>query len=253
MALSALREAFRVDNVARGLDHTRTQYVTAFGDYVANASTTFTAGMLVDLNASREVIISVGAAPYGWAKYNKNTGFYAAVVGEYIQLNGTTATNLAHANIRPAAGAVAGVRVAAALTGVAYTEGGGSDYTVNYTNGTVVRTGGSTIPDGGYVYVNYQYAMTAQELDDDGHNFWNFDNDVTIQGSKVTVITGEATIFTTAYDSSQTYTVGTALTAGTTAEVLEGMVTVGGGGAAVGTVVQIPTPSDPFLGIRSTF
>lgn len=252
MALSATREAFRVDNVARGLDHQRTQYVTAYGDYVANSSTTFSAGMLVDLNSSGEVIISVGVRPHGWVKYNKNTGFYAAVVGEYIQLNGLVATSLAHANIRPAAGAVAGVRVAAALTGAAYTEGGASDYTVNYTNGTVVRVGGTTIPDGGYVYVNYQYALTAQELLDDGQNFWNYDNDVSIQGNKVTVITGDATIYTTAYDSSQTYSVNDALTAGTTAEVLTGHVTKGGAGLAVGYVVQIPTPSDPFLGIRST-
>lgn len=253
MALSAQREAFRVDNVARGLDHQRTQYVTAYGDYVANSSTTFSAGMLVDLNSSQEVIVSVGVRPHGWAKYNKNTSFYAAVVGEYIQLNALVATSLAHANIRPAAGGVAGVRVAAALTGAAYTEGGGSDYTVNYTNGTIVRVGGSTIADGGYVYVNYQYALTAQELNDDGHNFWNFDNDVTIQGDKITVISGDATIYTTAYDSSITYSINDALTAGTTAEVLTGHVTVGGAGLAVGYVVQVPTPSDPFLGIRSTF
>ena len=253
MALSTRREAFRVDNVARGLDHQRTQYLTAYGDYVANATTTFTAGMLVDLNASREVIISVGVRPHGWCKYNKDTGFYAAVVGEYIQLNALVATSLDHANIRPAVGAIAGVRVAAALTGAAYTEGGGNDYAVNYVNGTVVRDGASTIADGGYVYVNYQYALTAQELNDDGHNFWNFDNDVTVQGDKVTVITGAATLYTTAYDSHQTFSVNDALTAGTTAEVLEGMVTKGGAGLAVGYVVQIPTPDDPYLGIRSTF
>jgi hypothetical protein len=253
MALSARREAFRVDNVARGLDHQRTQYLTAFGDYVANATTTFSAGMLVDLNSSQEVIISVGVTPYGWCKYNKDTGFYASVVGEYIQLNGLVATSLEHANVRPAVGGAAGVRVAAALTGAAYTEGAGNDYSVNYTNGTVVRDAATTIADGAYVYVNYQYALTAQELNDDGHNFWNFDNDVTIQGNKVTVITGEATIYTTAFDSSQTYSINDALTAGTTAEVLTGMVTKGGAGAAVGRVVQVPTPDDPYLGIRSTF
>lgn len=252
MALSATREAFRVDTVARGLDHQRTQYVTAYGDYVANATTTFSAGMLVDLNSSREVIISVGVRPHGWVKYNKNTSFYAAVVGEYIQLNGLVATSLAHANLRPAVGGAAGVRVAAALTGAAYTEGAGNDYVVNYTNGTIVRDAATTIADGGYVYVSYQYALTAQELLDDGQNFWNFDNDVTIQGDKVTVITGEADIYTTAYDSSQTYSINDALTAGTTAEVLTGHVTKGGAGLAVGYVIQVPTPSDPFLGIRST-
>ena len=254
MALSAQREAFRVDTVQRGFDHQRSQYVTAFGDYIANSSTTFSAGMLVDLNTSQEIIRSVGSAPFGWAKYNKGTSYYASIVGEYIQLNGVVATSLAHANVRPAVGGAAGVRVASALTGAAFTEGAGSDYTVNYTNGTVVRTAGSTIADGGYVYVNYQYAMTAQELNDDGHNFWNFDDDVTIQGGKITVITGPgAMIFTTAYDPSITYTVGATLTAGTTAEVLTGLVTVGGAGATAGTVFQVPTPDDPFLGIKTSF
>ena len=252
MALSSRREAFRVDNVARGLDHQRTQYLTAFGDYVANSSTTFYSGMLVDINANQEVIISAGASPLGWAKYNRTTTFYGAVIGEYIQLNGTTATSLAHANVR-SAGGTDGVRVAAALTSTAYVEGAGDDYTVNYTNGTVVRTAGSTIPDGGYVYVNYQYALTARELLDDGQNFWNFDNDVTIQGDKITVITGDATIYTTAYDASQTYAINDALTAGTTAASLSGLVTKGGAGLAIGKCIQVPTADDPYLGVLSTF
>lgn len=253
MALTGRREAFRVDTIASGFDHQRSQFTQAYGDYVANSATTFQAGMLVDMNTSQEIIRSVGSAPFGWVKYNKNTSFWGVVVGEYIQLNGTTATSLAHANIRPAAVGVAGVRVAAALTGSAYTEGAGSDYVVNYTNGTVTRSAGSTIPDGGYVYVNYQYQLTAQEIADNGHNFWNFDDDVTVQGGKVTVITGPCMIFTTAYDTSVTYTIGATLTAGTTAEVLEGLVTVGGAGASVGTVFQVPTADDPFLGIKSNF
>lgn len=256
MALSQYRGAFQVDTIARGLDVKRSQYVEAFGDWVANSTTTFASGMLVSLNNSGEVIRSTGAAGtlLGIAKYNKGTSYYASVVGEYIQLVGTTATNLAHANLRVAAGSVLGVRVAAALTGAAYTEGGGSDYTVNYTNGTITRVGGGTIPAGGYVYVNYQYLLTAAELDADGHNFWNKDDDVTIQGSKVTVIAPEgALIFTTQYDPHATYAVNDALTAGTTVEVLEGLVTVGGAGAAVGRVVQVPTADDPWLAYRPTF
>jgi len=256
MALSQYRGAFQVDTIARGLDVKRSQYVEAFGDWVANSTTTFSAGMLVSLNSSGEVIKSTGAAGtlLGIAKYNKGTSYYGSVVGEYIQLVGVVATSLAHANIRSSAGALLGVRVAAALTGVAYTEGG--DYTMNYTNGTVVRlpAPGGTIPDGGYVYVTYQYLLTAAELDADGHNFWNKDDDVTIQGSKVTVIAPEgALIFTTQYDPHATYAVNDALTAGTTAEVMEGLVTVGGAGAAVGRVVQVPTADDPWLAYRPTF
>ena len=253
MALTGKREAFRIDTIASGFDHQRSQFIQAFGDYVANSATTFQAGMLVDMNTSNEIIRSVGSAPFGWVKYNKNTALFGSIVGEYIQLNGVVATSLAHANLRAAVGSAAGVRVASALTGSAFTEGAGSDYVVNYTNGTVVRTAGSTITDGAYVYVNYMYQLTAQELADQGHNFWNFEDDVTIQGGKVTVITGPCQIFTTAYDPSITYTVGATLTAGTTAEVLTGLVTVGGAGATVGTVLQVPTADDPFLGIKSNF
>lgn len=252
MALEPRREAFRVDTIARGFDHQRSQFVTAFGDYVADATTSFQAGMLVDLDASGNVTLTAGAAPFGWAKYNKTSSFYGAIVGEYIQLTGVVATNLDHANVRPATGGAAGVRVASALTGVAFTEGAGSDYVVNYTNGTVTRTAGSTIVSGDYVYVNYQYLLTARELADDGHNFWNFDDDVTVQGDKITVITSPgAMLYTTMFDTSITYTIGATLTAGTTAEVLRGLVTVGGAGANVGTVIQLPTADDPFLGFKT--
>jgi len=253
MTLSSQRQAFQVDTVARGLDLNRSQYITAFGDYVALSTTTFSAGMLVDLNSDQQIIKSVGVAPFGWAKYNKTTSFYGAVVGEYIQLNGTSVpTNLSHANLLNVGIASAGVRVAAALTGSAYTET--TNYAVSYTNGTIVRVS-TGIPDGGYVYVSYQYAMTAQELSDDGHNFWNFDDDVTIQGGKVTVITGDAILFTTAYDPAQTYTVGLQLEAGVAADNLTGYVTVAGGSGTfnVGTVFQVPTPDDPYLGIKTSF
>ena len=255
MALTGRQEAFRVDSIASGFDHQRSQFVTSFGHYVANSTTTFQAGMLVDMNSSQEIIVSVGVAPFGWTKYNKTSSFYGVVVGEYIQLNGVVATSLAHANIRPAAAAVEGVRVAAALTGVAFTEGGGNDYAINYTNGTVVRDAASTIADGGYVFVNYQYLLTSQEIQDNGHNFWNFDDDVTIQGGKVTVITGPCTIFTTAFDTNKTFTIGQTVYAGTTTDVLEGFVTdtTGSGSFAVGVVIQLPTADDPFLGIKSNF
>ena len=253
MALTGRQEAFRVDTIAAGFDHTRSQWVTAFGHYVANSATTFQAGMLVDMNSDGEIIKSVGAAPFGWTKYNKTSSFYGVVVGEYIQLSGIATVELDHSNVREAT--LVGVRVAAELTGTAWEEG--RDYTMSHAHGTVTRidSGGSSITDGDYVYVNYQYALTVQEVQDNGHNFWNFSDDVTIQGGKVTVITGNAMIFTTAYDSSETFTIGATLYAGTTAELLEGFVTnaSGSGSFVVGTVLQLPTADDPFMGIKSTF
>jgi hypothetical protein len=145
-----------------------------------------------------------------------------------------------------------GVCVSVALNGTPLVEDGVGDYTVSYTNGTITRLATSTIADGGYVYVNYQWELTAAEKEREGHNFWNYDDDVTVQGGKVTVITGaDAIIYTTSFDPSVQYAINTKVRCGTTAIAKEGILTTAGSGAYVGYVVQVPTAADPFLGIRS--
>ncbi len=250
MAFSPRMEAFQVSSRAIGIDLKRSVISRNLGTYVANASTTFRAGMLVQLNAAQEVIICDGTEPFGFAKYTKSNTLYATVTAERIQLTGTTASNLEHANLW-VPGATGGIRVVDAATGaVVYTEGGGSDYTVNYTNGTVVRVGGSTIVSGSYVLVDYSYQVTEDELKFEGRNFWNFNDDVTIQGDKITVINDWSIIFTTQYDTAQTYAVNDALTAGVTGDTKQGLVTKGGAGAFIGNVFQVPTADDPFLGVK---
>lgn len=242
-------EAFRVSSRAIGIDLMRTQYTRNLGTYVANASTTFRAGMLVSLNSAQEIVVCDGVAPFGFAKYTKANTLYAAVVAEQIQLTGVVATNLAHANLWAAAGTGA-VRVTD-ITGVTvYTEGGGSDYTVSYVNGQVTRVGGGTIGDGDLVLVDYQYQVSEQDLKFEGRNFWNFTDDVTIQGDKITVINDWSFIYTTQYDPSQTYAVNDVLLAGAVGDTKSGLVTKAGAGAHIGRVFQPPTADDPFLGIR---
>jgi len=252
MAFSPQMEAFRVSSRAIGIDLMRTQYTRNLGIYVANATAIFRAGMLVQLNSSQEVEICGNGGvtkPFGFAKYNKASTLYAAVVSEQITLNGTVATNLAHANLW-VPGATGGVRVFNLSTGVSYTEGGGNDYAANYTNGTITRDGASTIPDGGTVGVDYQYQVTEQELQFEGRNFWNFLNDVDIQNGKITVINDWSLIFTTQYDSAQTYAVNDGLKAGVSGDTKQGLVTKAGAGPFIGTVFQVPTADDPFLGVQ---
>jgi len=241
--------AFRVSSRSIGVDRNRSVVKEALGNWVAEDAATFRAGMLVELSSSQKVQACTGTYPLGFSLYTKATTEYAAIVGEYIQLNGVTATTLAHANLF-VPGATGGIRVAAALTGSAYTEGAGSDYTVNYTNGTVTRTAGSTIPDGGYVYCNYLYQVTEAERKFEGSNFWQSLNDVSIQDGLVTVARGDCVIFTTQYDAAQTYSVNTKLYAGTSGASLSGYVTSSAVGSFIGNVVQVPTASDPFLGLR---
>jgi len=241
-------EAFRVSSRAIGLDLMRTQYTRNLGTYVANASTTFRAGMLVSLNAAQEIVVCDGVAPFGFAKYTKANTLYAAVVAEQIQLTGVAATNLAHANLWSAAG-VTGIRVTD-ITGVTvYSET--THYTVNYVNGQVTRVVvGGGIGDGDLVLVDYQYPVTEQELKFEGRNFWNFTDDVTIQGDKITVINDWSFVYTTQYDPAQTYAVNDVLKAGAVGDTKSGLVTKAGAGAYIGRVFQPPTADDPFLGIR---
>jgi len=252
MSFSPRMEAFRVSSRAIGIDLMRSQYTRNLGHFVASASSTFRAGMLVQLNSSQEIeICGNGGAtnPFGFAKYTKANTLYASVVGEQIQLVGVAATNLAHSNLW-VPGATGGVRVYNLTTGTVYTEGAGSDYTANYTNGQITRVAGGTIADGEIVGVDYQYTVTEQELKFEGRNFWNFLNDVDIQDRKITVINDWSLIFTTQYDVAQTFAVNDALTAGTSAANMEGLVTKGGAGPYIGRVYQVPTPDDPFLGVQ---
>lgn len=237
-----------------GIDLKRSVIGSNIGTYVVNATTTFRAGMLVSLNASQEIVICPGANPFGFAKYDKTTALYVPIVDEYIQLTGTTATSLTKSNLLTAAGGAAAVRVSTAVQGggTTYTEGAGSDYTVNYTNGTVVRTAGSTIVSGGYVYVTYAYQMPLSELQFEGRDFFNSLDYTEFNDGRMTVINNWSTIFTTQYDPSQIYAVNSVVESGASGDSLSGLVTLSGVGAGpdIGTVMQVPTAADPYLGIR---
>lgn len=249
-------EAFQVSPRAIGIDLKRSQYVNNFGNYVCEPTADFRAGMLVELSANGMIQrsdVTSGTPPFGVALYNKTSTQYAMVIDEPVTLTLLVASNLDHAGLLTHAGGVLGVRVNSAVggAGTTYTEGGGSDYTVSYVNGTIVRTGGSTIVSGSTVYVSYQYALTGADLAREGLNFWNQQDDVTIQANKITVITGQATIFTTQYDASEEYNENDLLYSGDVTELNNGLFTVSAtSGFAVGRVMQPPTAADPWLGIR---
>lgn len=245
-------EAFRISPFAVGLDLNRSVIKEALGNYVVDSSTptVFRAGMIVQQNTSNQLIeVCTGAIPFGFAKFNRSTVIYSTVVGEYIQLNGTTATALKYNNLfNP--GTNGGVRVAAALTGSSYTKT--TDYTVQHAAGTITRNGGGSIPDGGYVYVNYMHQLGNNELKYEGYNFWNAIDDTQFQDDRITVITDWSTLFTANYDTEHTYTVGQQLYAGRLTTTKSGLVCGDNteGLAYVGRCFQIPTVDDPFLGIK---
>lgn len=227
-----------------GLDLPRCQINQALGVYVADPAATFRAGMAVMQNAQGQVVVSTGSGGFlGLAKWNKATSLLAARVDEQITLPGTTAVSLRHPN-------VSNVRVASAPVGGGTVFALTTDYTVNATNGTVTRVGGGAIADGATVFVTYLYQISTSDLiQTQGQNFWNSLDEVSYAENRVTVITDAEVIFTTQYDTTRTYTVGEPLYASVASP---GLVTDDSSGSAlfVGRVLQVPTASDPYLGLR---
>jgi hypothetical protein len=248
-------KAFISDPFPGGIDLKRSVIGRDLGVYVADPAATFRAGQVLAQNASGQLIVCDGTSgavpsnvPFAIAKWTKASSYLSTVVDEPIVLNGVAATNLKHANLFGSAPGVA-VRSAPDMGGTAYTEGGGSDFTVNYTNGQVTRVGGGTIADGATVYVTYTYFVTEADLDFKGRNFFNFTDDVTIQQGRIAAITDWSIVFTTMFDPARTYSIQQPLHVDGGARA--GLFTnqTGGGRPVFGRVFQLPSADDPFLGI----
>jgi hypothetical protein len=259
MDLSGKREAFRVDSLARGLDHQRTTWIKKYGDYEADSATSFEAGGPVALNSSGKIVVHPGTdtKPFGIACYNKTNTITAAVSAEPIQFAtaGSTAT-LDHSNIVSHGTNTGGLRITSTATG-------GTDYTVatdfTYvsTSGVVTQIAagsGGSIPLGTTVYAWYKYNVTVAEVQDSGLNFWNFTDDVSIQGNKISVITGLSTIFTTQYNPARAWAINDDVTVGNEATDhcggLFDRATSSTNTVVIGKVIQLPNADDPFLGIQ---
>jgi len=244
--------AFQSQIYPRGLDLARCVIQQDVGTFQAASGASWEQGMILSLDASGYLVKGPGIHPFGVAKWNLTQSFTAAIVDEVISfsISGGTAS-LKHASISNFQ-----LRSAANFGGSLYQNP--RDFT-NVDNLFTHSGGGSTIPVGSPVYVSYTYQLLASDLDFEGRNFWNFTDDVTIANGRITVITDNAILFTTMYDTSQVYT-----TTGTGSNLYCGG---GVGGAAniglftnaaaeiaaaqfVGNVIQVPTANDPFLGLR---
>jgi hypothetical protein len=235
--------AFNGQTYPNGLDLTRCQINNELGIWSADPAATFLQGMLVDKGANG---ITVGTATnvLGIAKWNKTNQLYATVVDEPVTTGiAASVSSLKFANVSNVS-----VRATTGLSGSVIAAA--SNYTLSATNGTLtVISAGALVST--TVYVTYTYQVTSAQLDFQGRNFWNFTDDVTIQSNAITVITGPAMIFTTQYDTSQNYTM-----TGATANVYAGatglFTSASAGALWLGQVVQVPSATDPYLGIMYT-
>lgn len=233
------------------------------GTWRAATAATFRAGQPVMLNADGEVVVSDGTDFLGVAKWSKMTLGRSVVTDEPVTFSADSQTKtLRHASLVDGAGAVS-VNSATLRSGTAYqmndndadTPDAGEDVTINFANGTITHVAAEGITTPATVYVSYVWNLTAADYVFEGTNFWGSQDWVTIQDQRITVIQNPAIIFTTEFDPTVVYT-----TAGATSNIYINIVKTGLGAVftstatsnspRVGHVIQIPTASDPFLGIQ---
>jgi len=179
-------------------------------------------------------LCDAASIPVGTFWNNKAVTLTATFI-ESIVLSGTTPSYLQHANL------VSGsVKVTDEAGVTVYTEG--TDYTVNYTNGTITRIPAGAITDGQTVVVWYRYNILARDLQFYGMGYDRIP-DETLATGKITIVEGWAHLFTDQYDTSQQYSLNDALRVND-----DGRLTTAGAGPIFGKVIQVPTASYPLLG-----
>ena len=225
-----------------GLDLGRCRIQWAPGHWVADSAATFRQGQFVQLNSSGRVIVSGGNDFLGIAKHAKTTAPVALAVDEAVTFSATGATvTLAHTGISDVV-----VFSAVEQGGTRYTVT--TDYTLNTTNGTITHVGAAGITAPATVYVSYTYSLTSAQMQQDGLNFFNSADDVSLQNGRVTVIMGQCTIYTTEFEKTgRTY----ALT-GTGSNLYvnsSGILPMNPtSNKFVGKVIELPTAKVPYLG-----
>jgi hypothetical protein len=247
-------DAFISQTFPQGLHLARCRIQSNPGVYEADPNATFRQGQIVKMDTSSRIVrgdATVGAngpgvAVFGVAKWNKD---FAA--GNTIIVDEPTVVPAAGGTVTLRRAAVVGtthVRTAVSGAGTNLVETG-VNYVVN-ANGTVTWANPlpGTVVQGQTVFITYQSTVTNADLDFQGRNFWNQNDDVTVQGGRIAVVQDYAILFTSEYDSTLTYAVGDVIRASALTGVTAGQVRNTGAGDILGRVIQAPSASDPFLG-----
>jgi hypothetical protein len=241
--------AFQSDTFATGLDLRRSEINRNLGVHKAKDTAIIRQGQLVALDANQELILAVSNNVMGVAKHNKMLLGKSLAVDEAVVLTGTIASNLKRANVSNIS-----VRSAPGMAGTQFLPI--ADYTENDTNGTITRNGAGAIVSGSTVYVTYTFDMTQNDYQQQGLNFFGNNDDATTAAGRLTLVEGPALLFTTEFDTSRQYTLtgaGASLYCGGATPALAGLFTNNPAeGRYVGRVRQLPSASDPFMGIEFT-
>lgn len=251
----ARQEAFLGDAFKSGLDLTRSKIMANPGVFVAEETAQIHQGMLVSRDANGFIVVALGEDVFGVSKWHKLSTRRAIVVDEESVVAYGATVNLDHGNVANLV-----VRASAGQTGAVIPDT--NNYTLSAANGTLTwnnpPTGVNAPANGATVFVTYNFLMTDGDLQFQGSNFFNRQDDVAgLTDGRLAVImpVGGTILWTTQYDSSRTYALtGTAsnlYSAGGVTAALAGLFTNDAGeGRFVGKCYQLPTATDPFLGVQ---
>lgn len=239
---SAQIASFKAGPHFAGIDLNTTRFKDQPGWYQAASGETIRAGQLVSLNSGGKLVLATsGAAAFGISKFNKMTLGQAAMVDDVIVVDAGAVTTLSHPNL------VANttiVRTASDQGGTVVTATG--DYTLNTTNGTLTwEAVPAQVTDGQTVYVSYTYSLVAADYDAQGRNFTNTLDDATPNQGRLTIMQGDGTLFTTEFDTAQTYALDEPVYWNATLDVFSNQ----SASSVLGKVIQVPSATYPYLGM----
>jgi len=221
--------------------------------YAVDPNANIMAGMVAFLttNAAGTVVATTAAQasghhPIGTFWKDRDASFVRSTV-EAATFVAAGTINLLKGNVH----ATSTIKVTSSSGGTVYTFG--VDYSVSLTNGVVTNLGVGIHPLAS-VIVWYAYNVLAgQEHSDLASTQWstgvNYDRQAndTLGSGEITVVEGDATLYTDQYDVTQTYIINAALGADTNSLwTLAATATTN----PCGFVVSVPSANDPFLGLK---
>jgi len=225
----------------KGLDMDRCDFSKRIGVWQAAADASFQRGNYLTIASTGYWNICTGADVRGVSLANKVAFGTSVRVDLPITMTGTAAQSLGRANVSAVA-----VRSATGMGGTQYTVT--TDYTADATAGTVTRVALGSITDGQLVYVTFTYALVDADFKYDGRTWWNNALDeVSRNANRVEVATDWSMLFSIQYDTADVY----ALT-GANSDLFcdaAGRANSTSANDRVGSVVQLPSVDDPYMGI----
>jgi len=220
-------------------------YNRPFYDVDVNAQ--INAGMIAFLTTSGGAVVATTAAsgttPIGTFWKDHNTTWTRSTL-ESKTFDTNDQIQLGHAPLVSSS-----VKVTNSAGTVTYTAG--TDYTVNTTNGIITRVGGGSIAASATVIVWYQYSIPANQINyagqfQEGGTNYDRQPDDTLGSGKITVVEGFAHIYTDQFDVTQAYSLNQSLRSNASSQ----WTSASTAWPVCGRVIQVPTPSSPFLGVR---